>query len=72
MSFDVSFLCVFTVSVPPPPFLLGGQLLLPKFEKGGDYQRKKMSAWVDLKSSCHGYLPRGGEGLTMFLVKNDF
>ena len=31
-----------------------------------------MSAWVDLKSSCHGYLPRGGEGLTMFLVKNDF
>ena len=46
----------------PPPFLLGGQLLVPNFEKGGDYQGKKMSAWVDLKSSCHGYLPRGGGG----------
>ena len=44
---------------PPPPFLLGGQLLVPNFEKGGG--QKKMSAWGDLKRSCHGYLP-GGRG----------
>ena len=45
------------------PFLLGGQLSVPNFEKGAS--EEKMSAWGDLKSSCHGYLPWG---LTMFLV----
>ena len=45
------------------PFLLGGQLSVPNFEKGAS--EEKMSACGDLKSSCHGYLPWG---LTMFLV----
>ena len=40
-----------------PPFLMGGQLSVPNFEKGGGGGSKKKSAWEgDLKSSCHGYL----------------
>ena len=45
-------------------FLLGGHLSVPNFEKGEI--RKKISAWLDLKSPCQGYLPWG---LTMFVVK---
>ena len=47
-----------------PPFCMGGGTFSSKFWKGGS--PKKMTAWGDLKSSCHGYL--SGE-LTMFLVK---
>ena len=49
----------------PPLFLLGGQLSVLNFEKGGGITQK-MSVWGDLKGSCHGYLPGG---LSMFLVK---
>ena len=38
-----------TVSVPP--FLLGRQLSVPNFEKGGGGIRKKMSAWRGLNES---------------------
>ena len=40
-----------------PPFLLGGQLSVPHFEKGGI--RKYMNAWAALKNFCHRYLPGG-------------
>ena len=39
----------------------------PKFWKGEF--RKKMSAWGDLKSTCHRYLPGGGGGLLCYLSK---
>ena len=42
---------------PPSPFLLGGTNFSPKFWKGEHHENK--SIWVDLKSSCHGYLPGG-------------
>ena len=46
------------------PFLLGEQLSVPSFEKGGS---EKMTVWANLKSFCHAeYLPRG---LAVFLVK---
>ena len=54
----------FTVSVSC--FLLGDNFHSQILKKAGGL-RKKMSAWGDLKSSCHGYLPGG---LTMFLAKN--
>ena len=61
-----------TVPPPYPFFLLEGQLPVPNFEKeggeGGEGQ-KKMSAWEDLKNSCHQYLLGG---FTMFLVRKDF
>ena len=38
------------------PCLLGGQLSLPNFEKGGS---EKTSVLGDSKSSCYGYLPGG-------------
>ena len=44
-----------TVSAPPlSAFLLGGQLSVPHFEKGGI--SKKMSAREDLKSFCYRFL----------------
>ena len=52
------------ITVPVPPLLLREQLSVPNFEKGGI--RKNMSAWGDLKRSCHGYLPLG---LTMFVAQ---
>ena len=62
--------------VLPKSWLLYSQYQSPRFCWGDGFQsqiletgyQKKMSAWVDLKSSCHEYLP-GGRGLTMFLVK---
>ena len=39
-----------------PPFCWGGQLSVQILKRGD--QKKKMSAWADLTSSCHGYLPR--------------
>ena len=44
---------------PPALFLLVGQLSVPNFEKGegGGGSGKKMSAWGDLQSSSHQYLP---------------
>ena len=39
------------------PFCSRRQHSVPNFEKGGI--RNKMSAWGDLKSSCHRYLPEG-------------
>ena len=46
------------------PFLLGEQLSVPSFEKGGS---EKMTIWANLKSFCHvEYLPRG---LAIFLFK---
>ena len=48
----------------PPTFWWVEQLSVPKFEKASI--RRKMSAYGDLNSSCHGYLPRE---FTMFLVK---
>ena len=59
-------------SISSPPFLLGGQSLVPNFEKGGS---EKLSARRVLKSLCHRYLPgkwRGGGGVggySMFLLK---
>ena len=51
-------------TTPVLPFLLGEQLSVPSFEKGGS---EKMTAWANLKSFCHAeYLPRG---LAIFLVK---
>ena len=64
-------------SISSPPFLLGGQSLVPNFEKGGS---EKLSARRVLKSLCHRYLPGGwrgggggggGGGYSMFLVKKD-
>ena len=46
----------FTVSVSC--FLLGDNFHSQILKKAGGV-RKKMSAWGDLKSSCHGYLPGG-------------
>ena len=54
-------------TTPVLPFLLGEQLSVPSFEKGGS---EKMTVWANLKSFCHAeYLPRG---LAIFLVKKDF
>ena len=37
------------------PFLLGEQLSVPSFEKGGS---EKTTVWANLKSFCHAeYLP---------------
>ena len=37
------------------PFLLGEQLSVPRFEKGGS---EKMTFWANVKSFCHAeYLP---------------
>ena len=53
--------CFSQTTVPPPYFLLGGGGGQLNFQsqilKRGD--QKKISAWGDLNSSCHGYL-RGG------------
>ena len=49
-----------------PAFCWGDNFHSQILKRGGGV-RKKMSAWGDLKSSCHGYLPGG---LTMFLAKN--
>ena len=55
-----------TVSASSFPFLQGGGEgnFHPQILKTRD--QKKMSAWGDLKSSWHIYLPGG---ITMFLVK---
>ena len=63
----------FTVSAPLSAWG-GGQLLVPNFEKGvGGGGQKKMSAWGDLRSSCHRYL---GLGLCLlgvsYLFKSGF
>ena len=36
------------------------QLPVPNYKEAGS--ENKMSAWGDLKSSCHVYLPWGGRG----------
>ena len=54
-----------TVSDPPP--FCWGTTFSPKFWKGGSI-RKNMSAWGDLRNSCHGYLPGG---LLCFLSTKD-
>ena len=51
---------VVMTTITGPPFLLRGGLLNPNFEKkGGVVSEKKMSAWVDLKSSCYRYFFAG-------------
>ena len=51
---------------PPHPFLLGDNFQSQILKRG---IRKKMSAWVNSMSSCHGYLPGG---LLCFLPKKTF
>ena len=46
-----------TVSVPP--FLLGGQLSVTNFERGGGIRKKNECLGRELMSPCHGYLPGG-------------
>ena len=47
------------LSISTPSFLLGGrgEGVQSQILKRGD--QKKMSAWGDLKTPCHGYLPGG-------------
>ena len=63
-------LCCVRCAQYHPPFLLGGQLSVPDFEKGDQKKNESVEGLgLVLKSSCHRYLPGG---LTMFLVKKDF
>ena len=55
----------YTVSVLP--FLLGGQLSVPNFEK---WDINKMNTWEDLKSFCYRYFSGGISYVPC--VKKDF